>query len=203
MAGPFYGSADVQTDDVGAIWCRAVTGRCGGGHVSEGGQPGPLSPCCPLFPPPRPPPPPWLGLTPSLGVRNIFLRCVCTPAPCTVSRLSCRPVQRGGGAFTSRAGDVHVSSAPCPRARRCVPAARLVLGEGRAASAARPRGRAGEARGGEAGRPAGPREGWGRWRTEEEPACSPRLRPSLFHLLRDRRGGGTVFRRMQLRLHRS
>lgn len=104
------------------------------------------------------PPPPWLGLTPSLGVRNIFLRCVCTPAPCTVSRLSCRPVQRGGGAFASRAGDVHVSHAPCPRAQRCVPAARLVLGEGEGGECCEARGRAGEARGGEAGR----REGWGR-----------------------------------------
>lgn len=104
------------------------------------------------------PPPPWLGLTPSLGVRDIFLRCVCTPAPCTVSRLSCRPVQRGGGAFASRAGDVHVSHAPCPRAQRCVPAARLVLGEGEGGECCEARGRAGEARGGEAGR----REGWGR-----------------------------------------
>lgn len=98
------------------------------------------------------PPPPWLGLTPSLGVRDIFLRCVCTPAPCTVSRLSCRPGQRGGGAFASRAGDVHVSHAPCPRAQRCVPAARLVLGEGEGGECCEARGRAGEARGGEAGR---------------------------------------------------
>lgn len=89
-------------------------------------------------------PPPWLGLTPSLGVRDIFLRCVCTPAPCTVSRLSCRPVQRGGGAFASHA--------PCPRAQRCVPAARLVLGEGEGGECCEARGRAGEARGGEAGR---------------------------------------------------
>lgn len=93
---------------------------------------------------------------PSLGVRNIFLRCVCTPAPCTVSRLSCRPVQRGGGAFASRAGDVHVSHAPCPpcpRAQRCVPAARLILGKGEGGECCEARGRAGEARGG---------EGWGR-----------------------------------------
>lgn len=140
------------------------------------------------------PPPPWLGLTPSLGVRDIFLRCVCTPAPCTVSRLSCRPVQRGGGAFASRAGDVHVSHAPCPRAQRCVPAARLVLGEGEGGECARPEGGPGRPA---AGRPAGGAA------TEEEPARSPRLRPSLFRLLRDRRDGGTVFRRMQLRLHRS
>lgn len=102
------------------------------------------------------PPPPWLGLTPSLGVRNIFLRCVCTPAPCTVSRLSCRPVQRGGGAFASRAGDVHVSRAPCPpcpHAQRCVPAARLVLGEGEGGECARPEGGPGRpAAGRQAGR---------------------------------------------------